>query len=75
MNHITGIFLKVIIIVLILEVVLMKISVPVKAFGIVDDILKWGDNFEIDGRNQAIKDNTATDEKISDVITILYNIL
>lgn len=75
MNHITGIFLKVIIIVLILEVVLMKISVPVKAFGIVDDILKWGDNFEKDGRNQAIKDNTATDEKISDVITILYNIL
>lgn len=75
MDYIVGKALKVIIIVLILEVVLINISAPVKAAGIIDDMFSGAENFAQEGRNQAIKDDTATDEEISEVITILYNIV
>lgn len=75
MNHIIEIFLKVIIIVMILEILLINVSVPVKATGIVDNIFESAEDFVQEGKNQAIKDSTATDEEISNIITILYNIV
>ena len=66
---------KIIILVVCFEVLITGIPSNAKAASFIEDVMTWGDNFTNDGREQAMKDDAASDENTSKITTALYNIL
>ena len=75
MRYVVSKLIKIIILVICFEVLIVGVSNPVKADSFIEDVMTWGDKFTNDGREEAMKDDAASDENTSKITTALYNIL
>lgn len=67
--------LKILIFLIFLEGLILSNFNSTKAAGFFDDVISYGNDFEKEGKEEAMKDDAASDEETAEIMTILYNVL